>query len=99
MIKTARGAKTYEGRPCKHGHVVRYAANHNCVACNRTQLYTADRELRLKQMKRHHSANRERHLEQMKRHHAANREHILERQRQRKIKLRDATSMQPATAA
>lgn len=28
-------ADTYHGRPCAHGHTLRYASNRKCVECSR----------------------------------------------------------------
>lgn len=27
-------AEVYEGRPCEHGHTIRYRSNRKCVACH-----------------------------------------------------------------
>jgi hypothetical protein len=91
MIKTARGAKTYEGRPCKRGHSgTRYAANHNCIPCALESVRDSEW-----QRVHHLESNRK----SARRYRAKNRELLRAKDRLRAKKRRAARRPQPAATA
>jgi hypothetical protein len=79
MITTARGAKIYEGKPCRQGHVLRYAANRNCIACTIESVRGSEWQLL-----HHPESNRK----SARRYRAANRELLREKDRLRAKKRR-----------
>ena len=72
MRASAKGAKIYEGRPCKHGHDgLRYASNRACVVCSRDSPWQLEhhRESNRKAALRYHVKHRRRCNEQRRQWH------------------------------